>query len=283
MEGRQSGLGELRLQRDGHSGRIVREKDGSSSGCFGPFVLKTALQPIFGQSNDGQLTVRGLEALLRLYREGKPYPTSRFFSQVGGRERRVLDSLCVTLHLANAALERDGDLLLFLNLSPALYRSKLKVLSEIDAFVRMVGRSRFATHQIICEITEDQAARSDILRLMVTALRQNGFQIAVDDYGVASSDSDRVSLIRPDIVKLDGDWSKRLMATEPGYSVLRDCVSRFHDKGIAVVIEGLESHWQIDLGWGAGADYIQGYGLARPRLAPTTFTTQPQGTSAGHN
>ena len=271
------------MQRDEQGGRIVREGDGSSTGCYGPFVLKTALQPIFGRLDSGQVLVCGLEALLRLFRDGRSYPPARFFARIGRQQRLSLEALCRSLHLANASLEESPDLLLFLNVNPALTTSRLSVLAEIDNLVEAVAASRFRSDRIVCEITEDSATRPELLTLLTESLRAKAFRIAVDDFGTASSDSGRVSLIRPDIVKLDGDWTKRLMDTKPGYALLRDSVKRFQEQGIAVVIEGLENHRQVELGWGTGAEFLQGFGLARPQVAPTAFSGSAPDLGSGHN
>lgn len=249
----------------------MAETDGSSTGSYGPFVLKTALQPIFGRDRNGCIELRGLEALLRIFRGDDPFSTAEFLSRVGSRERLALDTLCRSLHLANASLDRDDEVLLFLNLNPALYADSRTVLSQVGELVERVRQSRFRIQQIVCEITEHRTSSPNLLTLLVETLRDSGFRIAVDDFGAAGSDSRRVEQIRPDIVKLDAEWVKRLMGSEAGFAALRDGVARFHREGAVVVMEGLEHDWQVELGWGADADLVQGYGLARPKLAPTDF------------
>jgi EAL domain-containing protein (putative c-di-GMP-specific phosphodiesterase class I) len=261
------------LEIDGQSGRIVREENGSSSGSYGPFVLKTALQPIFGQSGDGRIILRGFEALLRLIRGSKSLPPSDFFSRVGSKEKLALDVLCRSLHLANASLEGAEAALLFLNINPSLYDQNRIVISQVDNLTRQVQESRFSPRQIVCEITEHRTSSSNLLTLLVETLRENGFKIAVDDFGADGSDSKRVALIQPDIIKFDAEWVIRLMGSEAGFASLKKTVSRFHQQGAAIVMEGLEKGWQVDLGWGAGADLLQGYALARPQIAPTDFST----------
>ncbi len=40
---------------------------------------------------------------------------------------------------------------------------------------------------------------------------------------------------------------------------------------VRIVFEGIEQLWQLELSESAGATYVQGYALARPEIAPTTF------------
>lgn len=259
------------LNTDRLNGRIVREENGSSSGAYGPFTLKTALQPIFERSNGGHVRLRGFEALLRLFRGEQPFPTTEFFSRIGSKERLALDDFCRSLHLINASLEKAERHLLFLNINPALYDGRRLIASQVTNLLRQVERSPYSPGQIVCEITEHRTPSADLLTLLVNTLRERGFKIAVDDFGADGSDSERVALIRPDIVKFDADWVTRLMGSEAGFTSLKDAVARFHQQGAIIVMEGLENGWQVDLGWGAGADLIQGYGLARPQIAPTDF------------
>lgn len=262
------------LNTDRLNGRIVREENGSSSGAYGPFTLKTALQPIFERSSSsGQVRLRGFEALLRLFRGDQPFPTTAFFSRIGRKERLALDDFCRSLHLINASLEKPGKHLLFLNVNPALYDGKRVIGSQVTNLLRQVERSPYSPGQIVCEITEHQTPSAELLSLLVDTLRAHGFKIAVDDFGTDGSDSERVALIRPDIIKLDAGWVTRLMGSEAGFTSLKDTVARFHQNGAIIVMEGLENGWQVDLGWGAGADLIQGYGLAHPQIAPTDFSS----------
>ena len=61
------------------------------------------------------------------------------------------------------------------------------------------------------------------------------------------------------------------METKPGYSHIKDMTRRFIERGIETVFEGIEQLWQLELSESAGATYVQGYALARPEIAPTTF------------
>ena len=101
--------------------------------------------------------------------------------------------------------------------------------------------------------------------------RMHGFRIAVDDYGSHNSDAERVRALKPDIVKFDAQWITRLMESGPGFALLSAMVTSFADQGIQTVFEGIEESWQLDLAERCGASMVQGYALARPEIAPTSF------------
>jgi predicted signal transduction protein with EAL and GGDEF domain len=48
-------------------------------------------------------------------------------------------------------------------------------------------------------------------------------------------------------------------------------VQQMLDDGIEPIIAGLEEEWQVEACEQLGVSLIQGYALARPELAPTTF------------
>ena len=125
--------------------------------------------------------------------------------------------------------------------------------------------------RIVCEVTEQKSASSEALHSFVQALRAHGFRIAVDDYGAHDSDIERIRVLKPDIVKFDAQWITRLMESGPGFALLYAMVTNFADQGIETVFEGIEEGWQLELAERSGASMVQGYALARPEIAPTSF------------
>ncbi|MCY6379578.1 EAL domain-containing protein [Hoeflea prorocentri] len=254
------------------NGRILSEPDGSSTASFGPFVMKTALQPIIGRNRSGALVLRGLEGLLRLFFNGRPFSPADFFTRIGDSERINVDALCRRIHLANASLDPLKDILLFLNFDPGVYNDHRQIALEVARLKKDAATGSFPPRHIVCEMTERHAAAPNRLHYLTECLREHGFKIAVDDFGAKSSDAQRVKLLSPDIVKLDSAWVQRLMASQSGFSALKDAINRFRQDGALVVVEGMEENFQVELAWGAGADFVQGFALARPQLAPTRFS-----------
>ena len=77
---------------------IIREDDGTSTGVWGPFVLKSAFQPIFA-FEAGKLSVAAFEGLLRPFRDGEPWTPVAFFNSIPAAERLHVETLSRTLHL----------------------------------------------------------------------------------------------------------------------------------------------------------------------------------------
>ena len=260
------------MPQDTSSVRHRKDEDGSSSGSFGPFVLRTALQPIFSRDRQSQVQLKGVEGLLRLFLNEQTFSTNEFFRRIGTGPRQAVDALCRRLHLMNASLEPFKDVLLFLNFDPSLYGDNRQIAAQINQLTADVSQSRFTPARIVCEMTEQHMVGSNRITYLTEALRDAGFRIAIDDYGAVASDARRVDMVRPDIIKLDASWVVRLMESESGFGVLKDTVDRFHRNGASIVMEGLEKGFQVELAWGAGADLVQGFALARPQMAPTNLT-----------
>ena len=81
---------------------LVREDDGTSTGIWGPFTLRSAFQPIFA-FEAGKLSLAAFEGLLRPFRDGEALPPLAFLNGMLAAERLPVENLAHTLHLLNAA------------------------------------------------------------------------------------------------------------------------------------------------------------------------------------
>ncbi len=251
---------------------LQRGTDEPSTGVWGPYTLKSAFQPIFRFDN-GKLTIDAFEGLIRPFRDGDAVSPADFFQAVEAADRFHVETLTRTLHLLNAGAYLDPATMLFINFDPSLFSDRAIARKALRDMKLVLHEADIEAHRIVCEVTEQKSASPDALAGFVASLREHGFQIAVDDYGAEESDIHRVTALRPDIVKFDAQWIARLMDTRPGSALLTVMVEQFAAKGIRTVFEGIEEHWQLELAEQCGAHMVQGYILARPEIAPTSFAT----------
>lgn len=249
---------------------IIRQDDGTSAGVWGVFTLKSAFQPIFAFDH-GKAKVAAFEGLIRPFRGEEALSPYNFFALIPAGDRLHVETLMRTLHLLNAGACLDPRAYIFVNFDPSLFVER----SVIDAALRdmrlVLHETGIDPHRIVCEVTEQTSASTETLDAFVHALRAHGFRIAVDDYGAHDSDAERVRALRPDIIKFDAQWITRLMESGPGFALLSAMVTSFMDQGIQTVFEGIEEGWQLELAERCGASMVQGYALARPEIAPTSF------------
>jgi EAL domain-containing protein (putative c-di-GMP-specific phosphodiesterase class I) len=106
-------------------------------------------------------------------------------------------------------------------------------------------------------------------------MRRDGIRIAIDDFGTGHSTVERVSLLQPDIVKIDGGWFGEFCRHAAAERFFRPLVSSLHDRGARVLVEGIEQPVHLRVALDGGVDLLQGYLLARPALAGTIFNEEP--------
>ena len=245
---------------------IDQRDNGTFFARYGDFVLQTAFQPIF-RFEKGRIVPVACEALLRVSRNDVPVLTDAFFAMLDPAEFRALEPELRRLHIRNACHLPADMRRLFLNFDPGVlddpagFEAQLRVLGDE---LRDAG---IAPADIVCEITEAETRSSEALTHFAYELRARGYQVAVDDFGAKASRLQRVAALAPDIVKFDGALVKRLMATEAGVASLRMLISRFRKDGIVCILEGLEALWEVGVAETTGAEMVQGFVLAAPRLA----------------
>ena len=259
---------------------IVRQDDGTSVGIWGTYQLHSAFQPIFAFGS-GKLAVAAFEGLVRPFRDGEPVSPGQFFNGVPAADRFHVETLTRTLHLLNAGACLDPQVMVFVNFDPSLF-SENEIIDKALRDMRLVlHEADIDPARIVCEVTEQRSHSNAALHAFVRALRAHGFKIAVDDYGAEDSDIRRIEELRPDVVKFDAQWITHLMESGPGFALLSTMVSQFAGRGISTVFEGIEEGWQLDLAERSGASMVQGYVLARPELAPTSFAVFRSGRPEG--
>ncbi len=249
---------------------MIQLDDGSQVGLWGPLTLKSAFQPIF-RFDDGKLVIAAFEGLIRPFQGDEAVSPPAFFRSVPAGERLQVEVLTRALHLLNAGLFLDPAMQVFVNFDPSVYVDREMARSALREMRRTLVEAHIDPSRVVCEVTEQKSASPDALQAFISILRGQGFRIAVDDYGAEDSDMDRVAALRPDIVKFDAQWIARLMESRPGIALLSVMVSTFSDRGCTIVFEGLEESWQLEIAEEVGAHMVQGYVLARPEIAPTSF------------
>jgi len=102
---------------------------------------------------------------------------------------------------------------------------------------------------IVLEISEDAwSSRSDIETVIqqIEILREQGFRIALDDFGKASSNLLRLTKLPIDIVKLDKSLITDVVKDEKCRLAVRGIASIATDMGMIVMAEGVETEEQAN-------------------------------------
>ncbi len=258
-----SGLGGLE--------HIVKQVDGTHAAVWTVYKLYTAFQPIFAFNRNAKLSIAAYECLIRPFRDGNPVSPYQFFGSVPPEERFYVESLTRNLHLMNAGTLVPDSALVFANFDPSQFLTDGDIDCALQDMRLIFEKTGFQPTRFVCELTEQKSASPLALRNLITSLRNERFNIAVDDFGAEDSDFDRILEMKPDIVKFDAGWVIKLLRSASGYSLLKSMVTKVSNLGIKTLIEGAEEPWQLELIEKTGAMMVQGFGVARPQLASSIF------------
>ncbi|MCC2610642.1 EAL domain-containing protein [Neorhizobium petrolearium] len=249
---------------------LVRSESGAFSTGYGPFTLQSALQPIF-RSNGTGLEIEAFEGLVRVARHDEPVSPGEFFRLVSSNDIADIDSILRTIHILNTGRLNRSRTGIFVKFHPGLFRAPQEMRQEVERIKLAGHEAGLGPTRIVCEISEKSGVADDIVASFIEHMRAIGFRVAIDDYGAGDSDLARLKRVKPDYVKFDASWVRDFLDNSAGYALLRVIIRQMLDEGIEPIFEALEEVWQVDLCEELGVPLMQGYALARPELAPTTF------------
>lgn len=253
---------------------LRKDDDGSWIADYGPFTLHSALQPIFSQDREGYLDIQAFEGLIRPMRGDDPVQPAEFFPQIAKPDMMMIDSLCRTLHIFNTGALRRRNARLILSFRPGLFVAEADIAREIEMIRLAAHEAGMSPDRIVCKLTRRGTESAELPTRLVQAFRQHGFRIAIDEYGADERDSERINLLKPDYVKFEAEWVRDFLENSAGLALLRHLVRSFGEQGILSIFEGLEDLRQVEICRQVDVPLLQGYALARPQLAPTTFNEE---------
>ncbi|MEI9417711.1 EAL domain-containing protein [Mesorhizobium sp. Cs1321R2N1] len=252
---------------------IFADEIGIEYGVHGDFRLRSAYQPIYAPRGSSLHPV-AVEGLIEPHRAGRPGSPRMFFDSIAASDRLFVETTCRVLHLRNFHNIGVEGLDLFFNYNPLVNAHAGRALAEIRLMSRHLDELGLAPAMLVCEITE-QAADDALLARLVREMRRDGIRIAIDDFGTGHSTEERVSLLQPDIVKIDGGWFAEFCRHAAAERFFRPLVSSLHDRGAKVLVEGIEQPTHLRVALEGGVDLLQGFLLGRPALAGTIFNEEP--------
>lgn len=257
---------------------LVRQPDGAFGAAYGPFLLQSALQPIFSERPDGRLQIAAFKGLIRASAGDMPCSPAEFFARVPEEERTAVDGLCRSLHILNAGALGRREAALIINFHAGLYTTPQAIRQEVEWLRLAAHEAGLPPARIACEIREHPQDELDMLASFAARLHGAGFAIAIDNYMGEDRDLARLERLKPQFVTFDTAWLRSFAENSAGLALLRVVIGQFAHKGIRAIVGGIEEPEMIALCRDMGGPLMQGYLLARPEPAPTSFNlTFPEG------
>jgi EAL domain-containing protein (putative c-di-GMP-specific phosphodiesterase class I) len=255
-------------------GTVERDATGRATASFGPWRLGSHFQPIVSLSHQ---RVIGCEGLLRASDlSGNPVsPLAVLGAAQGSGELVTLDRVARLLHVLNRP--SGPDQWLFLNVHPEVF---VDAISKSSFMVDLLAHQQMAAVDVVIEVLEDAIRDETHFAETVDRLREEGFLIALDDFGAGHSNFDRVWTVRPEIVKLDRSFAVRMEHDADARRLMPRIVNLLHEAGSLVLLEGIETETQAHIALDSDIDFVQGYYFARPAAKPDSAAAIEDGVRA---
>ena len=136
-------------------------------------------------------------------------------------------------------------------------------LSEI--LMNLVKKYEIDPKYLELEITENLFMEDvDELFTEMSALKELGFKIMMDDFGSGYSSLNMLRNAPVDTLKIDRFFLDEIMSTDRGKIIVEASVRMAKQLGLNVIAEGVETQEQLDFLASIDCDIVQGYYYSRP-------------------
>lgn len=225
-------------------------------------VIETAFQPIVETASGA---VFGYESLMRGHdRLGFASPLDLLDRAHEAGQLLALEHMVNSRALAAfAALPDFASRTLFVNLDSRLVTDASDVVDRLSGHLKRAG---IPASSICFEISErfDNGSMPEFGTL-IARLRQEGFKLAIDDFGAGHSGMKALCDHPFDYLKIDRHFMSGLDADARKRHLVKSTVNLAHVLGIRVIAEGVETEAEFVACRDCGCDLVQGWYIARPQ------------------
>jgi len=210
--------------------------------------------------------------------------TSRVFAHEAllrgkGRNGELLEPLLILRRAREAGLLQQIDLAacrcaireaahlppsvtVFVNFSPAMMDDAESCLQTTVAAIDAAG---LAPERFVFEVIEaDRILDAERLKGVLDRYRRDGFRVALDDLGAGWSTLNLVHRLRPDFIKLDRELIREVHEDRVKDLIASKLLEIGRGLGIQTIVEGVEKPQELQWARARGADFVQGFLIARP-------------------
>ncbi len=147
----------------------------------------------------------------------------------------------------------------FLNSIPGHY------LTEVD-YQKLMNHYGDVMSEIVVEVTEQTDFTDDSIKTLRERSKENGFEVAVDDFGSGYSNLTNLLKYLPDYVKIDHALISGLQEDPKKQHFVKTIIEFAHDNGFKALAEGVETVEELHATIHMGIDLIQGFYTADPEF-----------------
>jgi EAL domain-containing protein (putative c-di-GMP-specific phosphodiesterase class I) len=135
--------------------------------------------------------------------------------------------------------------------------------------VSRVERANLPPGTLKLEVTESKMLDYAPVAAVMQHCRSHGIPFALDDFGTGYSNLTHLHKLDFEFIKVDQAFARHMFDSERAMAIVKAIVSMAHGIGAAVIVEGVETHEQLQQLRAMGVRYAQGYliGQAQPTAA----------------
>ncbi len=139
----------------------------------------------------------------------------------------------------------------------------------VDTLTNIVLEAGIAPEDLYLEVTESAYnEESDQMNEIITALKERGFKIEIDDFGSGYSSLNTLATLPFDVLKLDMQFVRQMFQNEKTMRMVEIVAEIAKLLHVTLVAEGVETAEQCETLRKLGYDIIQGYLFSKPVPAP---------------
>lgn len=224
-------------------------------------------QPIYNPKNN---SVVGFEALIRLKdKNGNIIPPYRFISEIEDNDMLaeisiwILNKITSDYYMISSYENINNNIYISMNVS----LNEIENEEFVDKAIEILLKSNIESKRICLEITERVKMENlDKLNKSIKRLKDAGFKIAIDDFGVEYSNLDVLKKLDFDVIKLDKYFIDDVCDCNIKEEIIMFMSKIAKRNGKALIIEGVEDESQNELIKSIYNErlYVQGYLYNKP-------------------
>jgi len=120
--------------------------------------------------------------------------------------------------------------------------------------------------RVIIEVLEGiENINNDVVLKKLSALKDYGFLISIDDFGTMNSNFERVISLNVDFIKIDGSFIKNIDKDETSLAIVKSIKYFTNSINAKVIAEFVASKEVLDIVESLGIEYSQGYLFSEPK------------------
>jgi diguanylate cyclase (GGDEF)-like protein len=201
------------------------------------------------------------EALLRGGSAGLQSVDTATLIAIAEKSGQIIPLTEWTMDVAFAAIRELKTTPIALNISPIYFRRPQFVHNIIDRLLA----SNTPPELLTIEVTEGVLISDmNAAREAISHLRNIGVKVYLDDFGTCYSSLSYLQHFELDGLKLDKTFLRNIGDQKKATRVVKAMIDFGHSLDMRVVMEGVESDWQVRLLQLLGCDLLQGYELGAP-------------------